>query len=224
MRRIGGLLGRSPYGPLHEQMAKVTACVEEVPKLLRRMAEGDKKRARAAIKRIRKLEHDADEVKSAIRGRLSNSLFSSVVRSEVLGLVNMIDSIADNAEKVAKLVAVRWTTVPKHLGGDLADLGGRALDSVRRVVEVSGGLRELMDGSSSRREATKLLDTINRLGEFGFEVEEKEIEVLKLLFENEGEASPVDLMFLMRIISQVADISRQSWNVGDAIRRLVLNR
>jgi uncharacterized protein Yka (UPF0111/DUF47 family) len=48
--------------------------------------------------------------------------------------------------------------------------------------------------------------------------------VLKLLFEREEETGPVDLMFLMRIISQVAAITREVWNVGDAIRRTVLNR
>ena len=224
MRRIGGLLGRSPYGPLHEQTAKVTICVEEVPKLLHEMARGDKKRVRASVKRIHRLEHEADEVKSAIRSRLSNSLFSLVVRSEVLGLVNIIDNIADNAEKVAKLVSVRWTAVPGHVGDDLIKLGEMALESTRRVTVVSGELRELMDGSSSRADAGEVLENINDLGEFGFGVEEKEIEVLKLLFEREAETAPVDLMFLMRIVSQVAAISREGWNVGDAIRRIVLNR
>jgi len=224
MRRIGGILGRSPYGPLYEQTTKVTTCVEEVPKLLREMAKGNKKRVTASIKRIHRLEHEADEVKSAIRGRLSNSLFSSVVRAEVLGLVNMIDSIADNAEKVAKLVAVRWTAVPAHLGEELVGLGEMALKSARQVTEVSGELRELIEGSSSRKDAAKLIGKINDLGEFGFAVEEREIEVLKLLFEREEETRPVDLMFLMRIVSQVAAITREVWNVGDAIRRTVLNR
>ncbi len=224
MRRIGGILGRSPYGPLHEQTTKVTTCVEEVPKLLRQMARGNKKRVAASIKRIHRLEHEADEVKSAIRGRLSNSLFSSVVRVEVLGLVNMIDSIADNAEKVAKLVAVRWTAVPGHLGPELVGLGDMALESARRVTGVLGELRDLIEGSSSRKDAAKLLAKISDLGEFGFGVEEREIEVLKLLFEREEETRPVDLMFLMRIIGQVAAITREVWNVGDAIRRTVLNR
>ena len=224
MRRIGGILGRSPYGPLYEQTVKVATCVEEVPKLLREMAAGNKRRVAASIKRIHKLEHEADEVKSAIRGRLSNSLFSSVERSDVLGLVNVTDNIADNAEMVAKLVSVRWTAVPDHLGEDLIGLGEMALASAHRVSGVSRELRDLIDGSSSRADATKLLGEINDLGEAGFEVEEKEIEVLKLLFEREEETGAVDLIFLTQIISQVAAIARQGWNVGDAIRRIVLNR
>jgi len=224
LRRIGGILGRSPYGPLYEQMAKVQTCVEEVPKLLGQMAAGDKKKVAASIKRIRRLEHEADEVKSAIRGRLSNSLFSSVERAEVLGLVNMTDSIADDAEKVAKLVSVRWTAVPDQVGDELIELGEMALESTRRVTAVSAELRDLIEGSSSRADASKLLGEINDLGEFGFSVEEKEITVLKALFEREDEASLVDLMFLLRIVNQVAAISRVGWNVGDAIRRIVLNR
>lgn len=224
MRRIGGLLGRSPYGPLHEQLTKVTTCVEEMPKLLREMARGGKKRVAASIRRIHRLEHEADDVKSAIRDRLSNSLFRSVVRSEVLGLVNMIDSIADNAEMVAKLVSVRWTAVPGRLGDPLVGLGEMALESARRVTAISGELRDLIEGSSSRAEAAKLLEKITGFGEFGFDVEEEEIAVLKLLFNREAEAGPIDLMFLMRIIAQVANVARQADNVADAMRRIVLNR
>ena len=224
MRRIGGILGRSPYGPLHEQTVKVATCVEEVPRLLREMAAGDKRKVAASVKRIHKLAHAADEVKSAIRDRLSHALFRAVERSEVRGLVNVIDNIADSAEKVAKLVSVRWTAVPDHLGENLIELGEMALASAHRVSGVSGELRDLIDGSSSRADTTKLLGEIKDVGEAGFEVEEKEIEVLKLLFEREAETGAVDLIFLTQIIGQVAAIARQGWNVGDAIRRIVLNR
>ena len=97
MRRIGGLLGRSPFGPLYEQMVKVTGAVEELPRLAGSLARGDGDAASEAVERIRRIEREADDVKSAIRDHLSNSMFTSVDRAETLHLVSCIDSIAHDA-------------------------------------------------------------------------------------------------------------------------------
>ncbi len=224
MRRIGGLLGRSPFGPLYEQMVKVTGAVEELPRLAGALARGDEDGASQAAERIRRIEREADDVKSAIRDHLSNSMFTSVDRAETLHLVSCIDSIADDALKVAKLVAVRRTPVPAALGGNLVALAELSQEAAQGLVEVLGMLRDVMDGTASRAEAAKVLERIESLQQLDSTVEDTELDVLRELFAQEESLGPVDVMILMNVIRQIADTARQAENVADAIRRIVLNR
>ena len=224
MRRIGGLLGRSPFGPLYEQMVKVTGSVEELPRLVRALARGDEEGVARSAGRIRRIEREADDVKSDIRDRLSNSMFTSVERAETLHLVSCIDSIADDALKVAKLVAVRKTPVPEALSQDLAALAERAREAAQGLVDVLGMLRDLMEGDASRAEGAKVLERIASLQRLDSAVEDAEVEVLRALFAKEKDLGSVDVMILMHVVGQVADTARQAENVADAIRRIVLNR
>ncbi|MHC5056172.1 MAG: DUF47 family protein [Planctomycetota bacterium] len=224
MRRIGGLLGRSPFGPLYEQMTKVICAVEELSRLMEALSTGDEAAVTKSADRIRQIEREADDIKCEIRDRLSNSLFASVDRAETLLLVSGIDSIADDALGVAKLVAVRRTHAGGKLGEDLVALAGRALEAAQGLLEILRLLRELMDGSAARAEASKVLDKIGALGELDAALEDAEIDILRGLFQHEAELGAVDVMILMNVIRQVADTARRSENVADGIRRIVLNR
>jgi hypothetical protein len=224
MRRIGGLLGRSPFGPLYEQMTKVMCAVEELPRLMEALASGEEAAITKSAARIRQIEREADDIKCEIRDRLSNSLFASVDRAETLLLVSGIDSIADDALRVAKLVAVRRTPASGKLGENLVSLAGRAREAAERLLEILGMLRDLMDGAASRADADRVMGRIVALGELDAALEDAEIEVLRGLFEHEAELGAVDVMILMNVIRQVADTARRSENVADGIRRIVLNR
>ena len=224
MRRIGGLLGRSPFGPLYEQMTKVIRAVEELPRLMAALSDGDGTAVARSADLIRQVEREADDIKCEIRDRLSNSLFASVDRSETLLLVSGIDSIADDALSVAKLVSVRRTTVPSPLADELVALAERAREAAQGLLEVLGLLRDLMDGPAAREEASRVLERIACLSELDAALEDAEIEVLRGLFEREKEFDPVDIMILMKVIRQLADTARRSENVADGIRRIVLNR
>ncbi len=224
MRRIGGLLGRSPFGPLYEQMTKVICAVAELPKLMEALAGDNAAGVARSADTIRRIEREADDIKSEIRDRLSNSLFASVDRAETLLLVSGIESIADDALGVAKYVTVRRTPAGGKIGVDLAALAGRALETAQGLLEILGMLRDLMDGSAARADAGKVLDKIAELGELDAALEDAEVEVLRGLFEHEAELGAVGVMILMNVIRQVADTARRSENVADGIRRIVLNR
>ena len=224
MRRIGGLLGRSPFGPLYEQMTKVMCAVDELPRLMEALASGEEAGVTKSAARIRQIEREADDIKCEIRDRLSNSLFASIDRAETLLLVSGIDSIADDAQRVAKLVTVRPTPAKGKLGEDLVSLAGRAREAAERLLEILGMLRDLMDGPASRADADKVMERIAALGELDAALEDAEIEVLRGLFEHEAELGAVDVMILMSVVRQVADTARRSENVADGIRRIVLNR
>jgi len=224
LRRIGGFLGRSPFGPIYEQAVKAADCVAEVPALVEALARRDRAAALRVAERIRRAEHEADLIKSEIRDHLSGSLFSSVERSEVMLVVSLMDALPDDAEDLARLVMVRDTPAPGELGERLAGLARKAKEAADGVVSVAGMLRDLMERSGSRSECAELLARIASLGELGFAAEEAELGFLKRLFESERELGPVDIVVLMQMAARVAEIVKSAENVADAIRRMVLNR
>ena len=224
MRRIGGLLGRSPFGPLYEQMTKVICAVAELPKLMEALSNDDAGAVTTSADLIRRVEREADDIKCEIRDRLSTSMFASIDRAETLLLVSGIDSIADDALGVAKFVTVRRTRANGRLGKDLVALAGQALQTAQGLLEILGLLRDLMDGSAERAEAGKVLDRIAALGECDTALEDAEIEVLRRLFEHEEQLGAVGVIILMKVIRQLADTARRSENVADGILRIVLNR
>jgi len=205
-------------------MVKVRACVEEVPGLIAAMARGDRREVCAVADRIHRLEHECDQVKSEIRNHLSNSLFTSVERSEVLHLITLIDSIADDADDVGKLVSARQTPLPGKLGEGLAGLGALVLEVTAGLTGIAERLRDLMDGNAGRAEAASVLGRIAALGETSFAVEEAELGFLRGLFAHEPDLGAVDVVVLMEIARKVAAVAKQAWNVADGIRRIVMNR
>jgi predicted phosphate transport protein (TIGR00153 family) len=224
VRRIGGLLGRSPYGPLYEQIAKVSSCVREVPGLLVAMGAGSRAEVQAIAAHIHRLEHEADEVKSEIRAHLSNSLFNSVERSEVLMLITMIDSLADDAENVSKLVTIRATAIPADIVDQFVRLGEGANEAATRIAAIIGMMRDLVEQASIRVEAGRLLEAIADFGQYSCDVEEMELAFLRALFAREDQVGPIDILFLMKISAQVSAIARSAENVAETVRRMVLNR
>lgn len=72
---IGGVLGRSPFGPIHEHMMKADDCLKVLKPLMESFLKGDYEKIAEHSKRISELEHEADMIKSVIKKNLSKSLF-----------------------------------------------------------------------------------------------------------------------------------------------------
>lgn len=102
MKTIGGVLGRSPFGPMHEHMMKVNNCLKMLRPLIEHFLKGDYQKVADCSKRISKLEHEADMIKVVIKKSLSRSLFVSMERADILSCLKEQDGIADSCEDVAR--------------------------------------------------------------------------------------------------------------------------
>lgn len=224
MRKIGGLLGRSPFGPIHEQMAKVCDCTRMLPELVAAFAAGDGDRAHRAIVAIDKLEGEADDVKAEIRSHLSGSFFGSTERADMLLLVNRIDSIADECQEVAKLIDLRRTQVAEVLVADLEALTAKVVETACTLERATGMLKQILESSFARREVTKVVELIERVNRAEFEADVLERETLKKLFVIERDLDPTSVIFLMRIVQTVGRVADQAENVSDGIRVMVEKR
>ncbi len=224
MRKIGGLLGRSPFGPIHEQMTKVCECVTMLPELVGAFASGDDARAHRAILAVDRLEGEADDVKAEIRSQLSASFFGSTERADMLLLVNRVDAIADECQEVAKLVDLRRTSVDEDLGPDLKALTAKVVETVRTLERATSLFKQILESSFARREVAKVIELIERVNRQEFEADVLEKGTLQKLFSLEGRLDPVSVIFLMRIVQCVGRVADQAENASDGIRIMVEKR
>ena len=221
MRMIGGLFGRSAFGPLHEQVLKGLDCTRAVCELVDAHADGDWDRVAEVAARLHRLESEADEIKEEIRNALSDSLFSSVERGEVLFLVKHIDRLGDLSEETAKSLELRRTELPGELADGYRALGHKVCECTEVLSQATGELVKMESdpaGRGRRGEVDKLLRQVH---EIEHESDEMQQELLKQLFGLETGLDPVSVMMLMHIFEGLAGIADQAENNADVISRMV---
>src|SRR5690606_22264915 len=125
--------GRSPVHPLQQHMAKVVACVSELPAFFEASIKGDWDAAEKARARVIDLEHEADAMKVDIRLRLPSTLFMPVARADLLDLLTVQDRVANKAKDITGLMIGRHMQVPAALGPVFMKFLERAIDAARQA-------------------------------------------------------------------------------------------
>ncbi len=223
MRRIGGVLGRSAFGPTHEHLLKVIGCLDLLPALADAAVKGDREGVDRAAREIHRLELEADAIKSAIRMQFTTSFLASVSRSELLALVKAQDDVADDCDRLAFELSVRPTRFPPHLADEITNLiskisgAGRPLGEVSRILDACGG----RVCSADVAKVSPLLEDVMRLVGDAEPLYEG---LLRRLFEREGESAPLDVFFVMRFAERAERAAGKIENVHDVLTRLVLER
>jgi|GEM_PF-1233535 len=220
MRRIGGILGRSPFGPTHEHMLKVVGCLKLIVPLADAFVALDEIRVRQLSSDIKRLEVEADEVKKAIRAQFTVSPLASVARSEVLALVKAQDDVADQCERLSYELSLRGTKVPSFLAGEIRALAAAVaaaagpLSSAARFLDESGG-------RLSRPDAENVSSIVAEVEHATAEVEPLADSLLRTLFQREGDVDVLDVIFLLRFAEGARKISGKTENIGDVLFRLI---
>ena len=75
---ILSLFRKSPFEPLRHHMLKVKECVSLVPQLFDKLADQDYDGLEELAEQVFRTEHEADEIKDAIRTTLPKSIFMPV--------------------------------------------------------------------------------------------------------------------------------------------------
>ena len=154
MSWIDKLVGRSPIGPMQQHMHAAAKCAREILPLVDAMAAGD---AAAIIERraiIDRLEHDADDIKNEIRSHLPRRLMLAIERRDMLGILDIQDSIADVTQDIAELVDQRGMHLPPALAGPTRDLAVRVVSALEQCERIIDELDELVETGFAGREAS----------------------------------------------------------------------
>jgi len=224
MKTIGGIFGRSPYGPVHEMMLKVEQCVGQVPALLAALVASDWPALEAVTRQIDALEGQADDIKREIRKHLSTSLFSSVERSETLELVHNMDDIADACHDVARLVGLRRTALPAELGPGCGRMGAALARAAAKMADVTAKLSGAAGAKSAAVPVREVLAELEEVARLEFECDEEQHRLQQALFAMENRLSTMDIIFLMNIIRDVGRVGDEMENAAESLARILGSR
>lgn len=224
MRTIGGLLGRSAYGPVHEHMLKVQESVDRLVPILEAYFAGSYDRVRDLLAEISRLEGEADSIKTEIREELSHSLFSAAERGDIMALLKAQDDVADDCQNVARLLDLRQTCLPAELSKALLDLARKSAEAATALTRTTQLLRGIPEGASPKEAAAATIRSADGVRLAEHDVEEKTHETLRKVFQQEAPLGSVAVILLMQIVKEIADVAHSAENAADCITRLLSGR
>ena len=224
MRTIGGIFGRSGYGPLYEHVLKVQDCVELLLPLVRSFTRQEWDEVGRLTEEMHRKESEADKIKNGIRRSLSHSFLHSVERTEMLLTLKAQDNVSDNCEAVAHLLEIRRTHVPDEIAEPLLRVCEQATKVGLVLISIIQKLPVLHEQSYPRAEMQAMAGLIDELHREEHASNQLEHTALKRVFDNEGSLDPVTVVFLMQIIQQLGDIADAAENTVDCIERMIGRR
>lgn len=221
MKQIGGLFGKSPFGPLLEHIIRVHECVCLL-KDLTSICRKDSRTRKNWAHQISKAEHSADIIKKELKVRLTKSLFASVQRSDILFLLKQQDDIADAAEDVARLMSIRKTEVPEALFPYIDTVIDKLCAKTDLLCQAMTGLTstETTDENNDLMKSIYLLidqaDTLEELFDTSLD------DFLKHLFSMEKEIDTLSIYFLHRVSHHLNQLAEHAQNTCDGLRRILV--
>ncbi len=138
----------------------------------------------------------------------------------MLDILDSQDSIADVAQDIAGLAALREMTTPEALVQPLADLVRRVLAACEQAERVIDELDELLETGFGRRESSRVEEMIDELSRIESDTDELAERVQRQLFSMEQELG-VSTLFWYQMINWVADLADYAERVGNRLRLLV---
>lgn len=221
MLTIARLFGKSPFAPLQTHMSKVASCIGKLPRLFQVIILGDLKAASEIAEEISKLEHEADLTKNDIRNHLPKSLFLPVDRGSLLEILSLQDSLADQAESIAHLAALRTVNIPLFSEEEFSLLCEKSLEAFSLVREVIKELDELLESSFGGIEAEKVKAMIDQIAFLEYETNLRKRGLFKQLYQV-PDYHPYPLFHLaLQLIEQIGSIACLSEKLGNRVRMLL---
>jgi predicted phosphate transport protein (TIGR00153 family) len=220
MPLMGNLFGQSPIRPMQQHMKAAIACAREVLPLFEDMAAGRTDAFASRREAIDQLEHQADDIKNAIRSRLPKRLFMAFERRDMLDILDNQDSIADYAQDVAELVDLRSMVIPQGLGEPLLDLVRKVIATCDLAEKVIQELSELVETGFSGRSVARVEEMIRTLNALESETDELEERAQRKVFSMENELG-VGTIFWHQLIIWVGRIADHAEKVGNRLRLLI---
>lgn len=218
---IASLLGNSPFKPMQEHMLIAVECAGLVPSLFDALVAGDKAGVEKVKDAIFAKEHEADELKNALRAHLPKSLFMPVDRRDLLDVLDMQDSIADTAQDIAGLLVERNMEVTEDMREPLLKLVNRCVDTCQYSAKIVATLDELVEMGFRGREASRVEEMVEELNKIEDETDELGMALAKSLFANEEQLGAVSVIFWYQLIQWVGDLADYAEKVGDRLRLLI---
>lgn len=221
MSLIFSLFRSSPFTPLQAHFATAFASAQALEPLLHSALAADWQTVETQVQAIVALEEQADEQKRALRAQLPKDVFLPVSRSDLLQTLQLQDTIANLSRDIARLVYGRRLPLPEALQAPTLDLLRRAVATVEVAVTAINELDELVEVGFRGRRVARMQSLIERIEALESESDWLELELRDMLFAQEAELNPVDVIFIYRLFDWLGDLADQAEDIGQRLQLMV---
>ncbi len=215
------IFGNSPVTPLQKHIACVIACVEQLIPYFEAVFKNDWDKAAKIQAKLASLEGDADDIKNKLRMNLPTSLFMPIDRRDILQVLDLQDLIANRAKDIAGLTFGRKMSIPDVLAEDFMTFLSRCIDATKQAQIAINELDELVVTGFRGDEVKRVIRMIAELHVIENETDEIQIKLRASLFALESELSPVDVMFIYKIIEWIGDLADASQSTGNRLQLML---
>lgn len=215
------IFGNSPVTPLQKHIASVIACVEELIPYFEAVFKNDWDKAAMIQAKLAALEGKADDIKNKLRMNLPTSLFMPIDRRDILQVLDLQDLIANRAKDIAGLTLGRKMSIPDTLAEDFMAFLNRCIDATKQAQIAINELDELVVTGFRGDEAKRVTQMIAELHVIENETDEIQIKLRASLFALESELSPVDVIFIYKIIEWIGDLADASQSTGNRLQLML---
>lgn len=215
---------QSPFVQLHEHTKKVHECVELLRPLAKALVEEDYEKIEELHNVMSKTEHEADQIKTALRDNISKMYFLSVGRQELSRFLAYQDDVADAAEDFAVVLLLRKTRLPEELKVDFLAFVEQIISVSEQLLNVAEKLSSVAEAAFSGCEAEDVLKTIERIGEEEWKADRMERKFARHFYSMEDKVDPITIIFLDKYCKTLSCVSNNAEKTAKYLRLLIRKR
>ena len=215
------LFARSPISPLQAHMQEVNACVQLLIEFINATQANDWEQATAVRQQINATEEKADQLKMDFRSHLPANLLLPVPRLDLLQLVETQDKIANIAKDISGIMLGRKMNTPAKMHPFFLEYLTTSCEASEQAKLAIDGLDILLESGFKGKAATLVDNMIAKLNAIEKKSDDQQIQVRRELFAMEQELSPVDVMFIYKIIHWIGDLADTAQHMGSRLKMMV---
>ena len=215
---IFSMFGRSPLRPLQAHINEVHHCAATLLPFIEAVLEQNWPQAEKQQALISAGEKKADKLKKDLRLHLPSGLFLPVSRSDILELLSAQDRIANKAKDIAGLVVGRKMQIPEPFANNYLTFFKRCIEASKHAVKAINELDELLEAGFRGNEVKLVKDMIVKLDKIEHDTDDMQIDIRKQLFLLEDQLSPINVIFLYKMIEWTGDLADHSQTVGGKLQ------
>lgn len=196
---------------MKEHLGKIKECLDLFETTIALYLEGKEEEANVSSFNVHKKEHEADECRRKILAKLSEGAFLPFFREDYIGIVELVDKIANRAKTVTQTMVIEGPKIPQEMHDDIRALTNKAvitLEPLMKLFDVP-----LLDKSKS----LALIQEISNREQVADSIE---FRLLKRLFK-EINISLAEKIILGNLVTLIAEVADAIENVGDRIQILI---
>jgi predicted phosphate transport protein (TIGR00153 family) len=211
----------SPFAQLHEHTKKVHECVELLRPLAGALLEENYEKIEELHNVMSKTEHEADQIKTELRDRISKMYFLSVGRLELSRFLAYQDDVADAAEDFAVVLLLRKTKVPEQLKADFMTFVKQVINVSEHLLNVAEKLSILAEAAFGGEEAQEVLNAIEKIGEEEWQVDRLERKFARDFYSMEDKIDPITIIFLDKYCKTLSQVSNNAEKTAKYLRLII---